>query len=129
MSLNLGGLFGVAQQFVNQAVDTSGTRIQFYTEVREPLKQPVKTVFGNAVSAIVTVVGPQAAREELPGVTLMPTDWKIICKAATSEPPEGSFMEVLRCLDRSLMGGVGKLIGVKKDSSGAHLTLFYRPQP
>lgn len=132
MSLDLDGLFGVAQQFVNQAVDTSGTRIQFYTEVREPLKQPVKTVFGNPVAAIITVVGATngaSAREELPGITLMPTDWKIICKASTSEPPDGSLVDITRCRDRALQGRVGKLIGVKRDSSGAHVTLFYRPQP
>lgn len=129
MSLNVGGFFGLAQNLVDQAVDTGGTRVQFFTETRETLKKQVRTVLGNPVAGIVTVLGPQAAREELPGVTLMPTDWKIICKAATADPADGSFVDIVRCRDRALQGQVGKLIGVKRDSSGAHLTLFYRPQP
>lgn len=128
--MNTGALFDRARILVNGAVSSSGTRVQTFARVQHGLTKPVDTN-GWAGPAILTTVGATSgasAREVVEGVTLMPSDWKIVCKADTPIPADGSFLKIVRCKARDKIGAIGKLIGVKTDSSGAHVTLYYRPQ-
>lgn len=131
MSINTGSLFDRARILVDGAVESSGTRAEFFTRTSTGLSKPVDTTVwsGPTIHTIVGATNGASAREMVPGVVLMPTDWKLVCKASTPVPPEGSFARLLRCKSKSLIGVDAKLLGVKVDSSGAHVTLFYRPQP
>lgn len=127
MSINTGALFDRARALVDSAVDSSGTRVTFYTQTSNGLADPTETIIRQS-PAIQTVVGATNAREEVAGVLIMPTDWKIVCKAKTPIPPDGSYLRIEKTKSTHMIGAVAKLIGVKTDSSGAHVTLFYRPQ-
>lgn len=84
---------------------------------------------GGAIHTIVGATNGASAREMVPGIVLMPTDWKLVCKASTPIPPQDSMVRIVKCRTKSLAGVEATLLGVKTDSSGAHVTLFYRPTP
>lgn len=126
MSVNTGALFDRARTLVDGAVDSSGTRVTFFTRTPNGLQEPTETVIRQAPAIQTTTI--KEAGEHVAGIVVMSTDWKVVCKARTPIPPDGSFLRIEKTKSAHMVGAVAKLIGVKTDSSGAHVTLFYRPQ-
>lgn len=131
MSINTGALFERARTLVDGAVDAAGTRVETFTRTSAGLTKPKDTKLwaGAAIHTIVGATNGASAREMVSGIVLMPTDWKLVCKASTPVPQEESHVRILKCRTKTLVGLEAKLLGVKTDSSGAHVTLFYRPTP
>jgi len=126
--MDVSRIFDQARGLVDIAVNTAGTRATMFTRARSGLEASVDTVLWSG-PCVAASVGAASVGEIIPGIVIKPTDYKVLCKASTPTPPDGSMLRIDRCKKTSLIGVEMKLVGKVEDSSGAHLTLFYRPQP
>lgn len=130
---DLMALFAQAEREVNQAVATAGTKLMLTEEVSstddESLETETWVEERGEFRAIVIKAALMSGLVDLsPGVELRSSDWVVIATSSTETPAEGTFLTVLESRGGVLTGDKAKILGSMRDSSGAYLRIFARPQ-
>lgn len=130
--VDLAPLLALGKSLAAEAVRTAGTRVRFETRTTttDPgeLETRTTTVVLGEYPGIVTSAGnANAAPELLPGAEIRGGDWKITLLPATTPPPVGAWVVVVRSKDPNLTGMDGKVLGHASTSAGAVLAVFARP--
>lgn len=128
--VDVGALFGLGKGLAAQAIRTAGTEVTLTPPPtgavnRDTLAATTTTAAGTSAKAILTAAGRTTT---LPGLEVRATDWRLIMLPATEDPAPKTIVTVTRCRDARLVGATGKVLGSVRDSSGAVLVVYARPE-
>ena len=131
--VDLGPLFALAKNLAGEAVRTSGTRVRAYTETtvtRDDLTQVIDTtpLYEGPMIVTVAVQGGAGSSEFLPGFDVRPGAWQVTALPSMPDLPEGTILEVVKCLDKQLVGKRAKTLACVRDSSGAVVKVIGEPR-
>lgn len=131
--VDLGPLFALAKDLAGEAVRTSGTRVRAFTETtvtRDDLTQVIDTtpLYEGPMIVTVAVQGGAGSSEFLPGFDVRPGAWQVTALPSAPDLPEGTILEVVKCLDKQMIGRRAKTLTCVRDSSGAVMKVIGEPR-
>lgn len=125
--VDLQPLFATAQRLARQAIESAGCTVRVETRTTGPnLGDPDQVEVLGTYRALITPAGTPNV-PALPGVTIKPTDWKVLLLPDTPAPPVGSWLVCETNPHPNLAGREAKVLGTGVDPSGSVLPVYGEP--